>query len=42
MSESELLAELSDEFGVDRMGEGGVQFMWSSRGASRASNDENR
>lgn len=42
MSESELLAEVSDVIGVERMGEGGVQFMWSSTGASRVSSDEDR
>lgn len=42
VSESELLADVSDVFGVDRMGEGGVQVMWSLMGASRASSDEDR
>lgn len=42
MSESELLAEVSDMSGVDRMGEGGAQFMWSLMGDSRASSDEDR
>lgn len=42
MSESELLAEVSDVFGVERMGKGGVQFMRSLLCSSRASSDDDR
>ena len=41
-SVSELLAEVSDVFGVGRMGEGGVQSMWSLMGAFKASSDETK
>ena len=42
MSESELEAEVSEVFGVDRTGEGDDQFMWSSVCASRVSREEDR
>jgi hypothetical protein len=40
--EEEAEERREDTFGVDRMGEGGVQSMWSSTGASKASSDEDR
>ena len=42
VSESELLAEVSDVFGVGRVSKGGVQSMWSSMGASWTSREEDR
>jgi hypothetical protein len=42
VSESELLAEVSDLFWVGRVSEGGVQSMWSSTGDSWTSRDKDR
>ena len=42
VSESELLAEVSDVFGVGRVSEGGVQSMWSSTSDSWTSREEDR
>lgn len=42
MSESELLAEVSEVFGIGRASEGGVQFMWSLISDSWTSREEDR
>jgi hypothetical protein len=42
VSESELAAEVSEVFGVDNIGDGGDQFMWSSTEGSRVSREEDR
>lgn len=42
VSESELLAEVSDVSGVGMASEGGVQSMWSLMGASRTSREQDR
>jgi hypothetical protein len=42
VSESELVADASEVFGVDRTGDGEDQSMWSLASASRVSREEDR
>jgi len=42
VSESELLAAVSDRFGVGRVSDGGVQSTWFWAGASRISREQDR